>query len=116
MRRLAFLAAACLAVGSASAQEGGSEARLSSALENLEPQQRGRVDAYVIVAALDTDPVFDREAREAGRVLASRFNAQARTIVLAEDEGDDRANAAVASLPSPTGAFRTHRGVAAGSR
>ena len=52
------------------------------------------VDAYVIVAGLDTDPVFGREAREAGRVLAGRFDAQGRTVVLAEDEGDSHADAA----------------------
>ena len=68
-------------------------AGLHDALAGLKPQRPGVVDAYVVVAALDTDPVFDREAREAGRVLASRFDAAGRTIVLAEDEGSDRADA-----------------------
>lgn len=68
--------------------------RLDRTLAALEPQRRGVVDAYVVVAALDTDPVFGREAREAGRVLAKRFGAEGRTVVLAQDEGADRADAA----------------------
>jgi hypothetical protein len=96
-RRLALLAVACLSLGQASARDPGlaaDERRLATALARLKPEQPGVVDAYVVVAALDTDPVFDREAREAGRVIAGRFNARERTIVLAEDEGGDRANAA----------------------
>ena len=68
--------------------------RITAALDELKAQRPGIVDAYVIVAALDTDPVFGREAREAGRVLARRFDAEGRTIVLAEDEGGSRADAA----------------------
>lgn len=68
--------------------------RLAEALGRLEPQRPGTVDAFVVVAALDADPVFGREAREAGRVLAERFDAQQRTIVLAEDESPDQADAA----------------------
>ena len=61
--------------------------RLSRALAALRSQRTGTVEAYVIVIALDSDAVFSREAREAGRVLASRFDAAGRTIVLANDEG-----------------------------
>src|SRR5258705_851270 len=68
--------------------------RLDRALAGLKPQRPGVVDAYVIVAALDADPVFNREAREAGRVFGSRFDAVGRTLVLASDEGSDTANAA----------------------
>ncbi len=68
--------------------------RLNEALAGLKPQRPGMVDAYVVVAALDADPVFGREAREAGRVLASRFDAEGRTLVLANDEGGDKAGAA----------------------
>lgn len=94
--RLAFFSAACLALGSASAQapQADDQARIAAALGELQPQRPTVVDAYVIVAALDTDAVFGREAREAGRVLARRFDAQGRTIVLADDEGTDRAGAA----------------------
>ena len=68
--------------------------RIESALAALRPERPGVVDAYVIVAALDTAPVFGREAREAGRVLAKRFDADGRTVVLAADEGGDKAAAA----------------------
>lgn len=67
--------------------------RIDAALAALKPQQPGIVDAYVVVIALDGDPVFSREAREAGRVLANRFDAAGRTIVLANDEGNSKAAA-----------------------
>lgn len=67
--------------------------RITAALEALKPQRPGTVDAYVVVVALDGDPVFSREAREAGRVLATRFDAADRTIVLANDEGQAKADA-----------------------
>ena len=70
------------------------ESRIANALGGLKAQRPGVVDAYVVVAALDTDAVFGREAREAGRVLARRFDADGRTIVLADDEGTARADAA----------------------
>ena len=67
--------------------------RLDAALDRLLPQRPGTVDAYVVVVALDGDPVFNREAREAGRVLASRFDAAGRTVVLANDEGGSKGDA-----------------------
>lgn len=67
--------------------------RLTAALDALKPQRPGVVDAYIVVDALDGDPVFNREAREAGRVLANRFDAAGRTIVLADDEGSSKADA-----------------------
>ncbi|MBX9813309.1 MAG: peptidase C13 [Proteobacteria bacterium SG_bin5] len=64
------------------------EARLLQAqLAALQPQRKGQVDAYVIAVALDSDGVFAREAREAGRVLAQRYGAQGRTITLAGPDG-----------------------------
>ncbi|XUU60142.1 C13 family peptidase [Erythrobacter sp. HA6-11] len=72
---------------------------LDKALENLEPQRPGTIDAYVVTVALDSDPVFAREAREAGKVLSRRYNAQGRTIVLA---GPDGKNAGL-----PKGSIRT---------
>ncbi len=61
--------------------------RLNAALAAVKPGRRGVVDAFVVVAGLDSDAVFGREAREAGRVLSRRFDAAGRTIVLtAEDE------------------------------
>lgn len=70
------------------------EQRIAEALGGLKAQRPGVVDAYVVVAALDTDAVFGREAREAARVLASRFDGAGRTIVLAADEAGERADAA----------------------
>jgi len=85
---------ALLGVADAPAQPAEDQRQTQAALAKLQPQRPGVVDAYVVVAALDADPVFNREAREAGRVLASRFDAAGRTIVLAGDEGDDRGDAA----------------------
>jgi hypothetical protein len=84
------------------------EQRMQAAIAKLQPQRPGVVDAYVVVAALDADPVFNREAREAGRVLAARFDAAGRTVVLASDEGSDRADAAA----SPEELARALDGVA----
>ena len=84
------------------------ERRLQTALASLQPQRPGTVDAYVVVAALDADPVFNREAREAGRVLGRRFDAAGRTLVLANDEGSDKADAAA----TPEGLGRTLGSVA----
>jgi len=61
--------------------------RLDAALAALQPQRRGTIDAYVIAVALDSDPVFSREAREAGRVLARRYGAEGRSITLAGPDG-----------------------------
>ena len=92
-RRFAFAGAilACLLAGTASAQPVADDPQLTQALSTIQPQRPGVVDAYVITVALDSDPVFNREAREAGRVLAQRFDAAGRTVVLAADEGADRA-------------------------
>ena len=85
------------------------EQKLQAALAKLQPQRAGTVAAYVVVGALDADPVFNREAREAGRVLARRFDAEGRTLVLAHDEGVDRADAET----SPTSLPEALDGVAA---
>lgn len=63
--------------------------RLDEALARLAPQRAGRVDAYVVSIALDSDPVFAREAREVAQVLERRYNAQSRTLVLAGPDGQD---------------------------
>ncbi len=61
--------------------------RLTRALGALLPQRKGVVDAYVLSVALDSDPVFGREAREAGKVLARRYDAVGRTITLGGSDG-----------------------------
>ena len=72
------------------------EQRLDTALRRLAPQRPGTVDAYVIAIALDSDPVFGREARAAGNVLQRRYDAAGRTIILAGSGGDS-------DRPSPSG-------------
>jgi len=62
--------------------------KLTRALGALLPQRAGTVDAYVISIALDSDPVFGREARVAGDVLAARYGARGRTITLAGSDGN----------------------------
>ena len=62
--------------------------KLDKALGALQPQKPGMVDAYVVVVGLDSDPIFGREAREAGKVLSRRYNAVGHTIVLAGTNGD----------------------------
>jgi hypothetical protein len=71
----------------APAQELEEHRKLDRALKALAPQRPGVVDAYVVSIALDSDPVFGREARAAGEVLQRRFGAQGRTIVLAGTDG-----------------------------
>lgn len=61
--------------------------RLDSALAALQPERKGVVDAYVLSVALDSDPVFAREARESGRVLTRRYDAEGRALVLAGPDG-----------------------------
>lgn len=75
--------------------------RLTRALDALLPQRKPLVDAYVVSVALDSDPVFGREAREAGKVLSRRYDAAGRTIVLAGPTGpasDDTPNGSLQSL------------------
>lgn len=61
--------------------------RLTAALAALQPERKGVVDAYVVSIALDSDPVFAREARESARVLARRYDAEGRTLVFAGADG-----------------------------
>jgi len=74
--------------------------RLDAALTALSPQRPGTPDAYVLTIALDSDPVFAREAREAGRVLGARYGAKGRTLVLAGPDGtrDDAPHGSITAL------------------
>jgi len=72
--------------------------RLGSALAALAPQRKGVVDAYVVVVRFDSDPVFGREAREAGKVLERRYDAAGRTIVLGGDGDGGGARLPMGSL------------------
>ncbi len=61
--------------------------KLSAAISALLPQRAGTIDAYVLAVGLDADPVFGREAAEASRVLARRFGATGRTMLIAAGDG-----------------------------
>src|SRR5690606_21676328 len=61
--------------------------KLDAALASLQAQRPGTIDAFVVSVALDSDPVFSREAREAAKVLARRYGADGRTIALAGPDG-----------------------------
>lgn len=61
--------------------------RLTRALAALAPQRPGIVDAYVLSIGMNSDAVFGREAREAARVLARRYDAVGRSITLAFGTG-----------------------------
>jgi hypothetical protein len=74
--------------------------RLDRALAGLQPQRPGMVDAYVLTIALDSDPVFAREARESGRVLSARYDGAGRTLTLAGPDGtrDDLPHGSIDAL------------------
>jgi len=74
--------------------------RLDAALAALPRQTPGTLDAYVLTVALDSDPVFAREAREAARVLAARYGAGVRTLILAGPDGtrDDAPHGSISAL------------------
>lgn len=57
---------------------------LVKSLDALAPQRPGVPDVYVVAAAFWGDPVFEREASEAAKLLAAHFHAEKRTIVLTE--------------------------------
>jgi Peptidase C13 family len=61
--------------------------RLAAALARLTPGRKGAVDAFVLSVGLDSDPVFGREAREAGRVLSRRYAAIGHALTLAGSDG-----------------------------
>jgi hypothetical protein len=61
--------------------------RLDATLAAIPAQRKGVVDVYVLAVGLDSDPVFGREAREAGKVLAHRYGAESSTVVLAGSDG-----------------------------
>lgn len=86
--------------GVSAAQIREQQRRLDAALAALGPQTPGTPDAFVLTIALDSDPVFAREAREAARVLGGRYNAQTRTLTLAGPDGtrDDAPHGSITAL------------------
>jgi hypothetical protein len=76
--------------------------RVSRALAALQPGRKGVVDAYVVSIALDSDPVFGREAREAGKVLSRRYGAAGRTLVFAGTNGSGPSELPLGSISTLT--------------
>lgn len=72
--------------------------RLSQAIAALKPQTPGKVDAYILVAGLDGDPVFQSESQETARVLSRRYNADGRTIWLAAGSPQGAAQGSPANI------------------
>lgn len=60
---------------------------IAQTLSQLQPQRPGVVDTYVLSAAFYNDPVFESEAKEVAAVLARRYDAEGRTIVLSAGRG-----------------------------
>jgi Peptidase C13 family len=79
--------------------------KLSADFAALMPQRPGIVDAYVLVAGLDADPVFQKESAETAKVLARRFGAESRSIWLASGRGNDAAQASPANIAASLAAI-----------
>jgi hypothetical protein len=99
-RRKSYELAPELQRGLSAAQIREQQRRLDNALAALAPHTPGSPDAYVVTIALDSDPVFAREAREAARVLGARYNARGRTLTLAGPDGirDDAPHGSITAL------------------
>lgn len=68
-------------------------------LKGIVPQRPGVVDTYVLVASLWSDPVFEREAKEAAAILTQHFDAQGRTLILSAGQGPGQPRAYPAADP-----------------
>lgn len=99
-RRASFEAGPELQRGVSAATLREQQRRLDAALAALQPHTPGTPDAYVLTIALDSDPVFAREAREAARVLGARYGADGRTLTLAGPDGvrDDHPHGSITAL------------------
>jgi hypothetical protein len=60
---------------------------MAEAIAKLPPQRPGVVDTYVLSASFWNDPVFEREASEAAGILARRYDATDRTLILSAGKG-----------------------------
>jgi hypothetical protein len=60
---------------------------MATALSSLAPQQPGVTNTYVLSASFWNDPVFEAEAKEAAAILARRYDAAERTIILSAGRG-----------------------------
>lgn len=73
---------------------------MSSQLAALPPQRPGIVDTYVLVASFWNDPVFENEAKEAAGIIARRYDATDRTIVLSAGRGQNMPRNYAVSTPN----------------
>ncbi len=73
---------------------------MADALAKLPPQRPGVVDTYVLSASFWNDPVFEREASEAAGILARRYDATDRTIILSAGKGMNQPRAYPAADPN----------------
>jgi hypothetical protein len=60
---------------------------MAESLGKLAPQRPGVVDTYVLTASFWNEPVFENEASQAAAILASRYDAADRTIILSAGRG-----------------------------
>lgn len=99
-RRASYDASPELHRGLSAAEMRAQQRRLDAALAALPPHTPGISEAYVLSVALDSDPVFAREAREAARVLGARYGAEARALTLAGPDGarDDAPHGSITAL------------------
>ncbi|MBP9233309.1 MAG: hypothetical protein KBF30_01470 [Hyphomonadaceae bacterium] len=75
-------------------------AKMSEALAKLPPQRPGVVDTYILSASLWNDPVFEREASEAAGILARRYDATDRTVILSAGKGRNTQRVYPSSAPN----------------
>jgi hypothetical protein len=96
-RRLSYELSPELHRGLSAAHIREQQRRLDAALAALPRQRPGTPEAYVLTIALDSDPVF---AREAARVLGARYGAEGRTLTLAGPDGtrDDAPHGSISAL------------------
>ncbi len=63
------------------------QSKVVNAVKAVKPGRKGVIEAFVVVAGIDADPVFGREASATAKVLTRRFRAQGRTITLSAGNG-----------------------------
>jgi len=74
--------------------------KMGEALAKLPAQRPGVTDTYILSASFWDEPVFEREAREAAAILARRFDAAERTVVLSAGVGPGQGRAYPAASPN----------------
>ena len=73
---------------------------MAQTLSQLQPQRPGVVDTYVLSVGFYNDPVFESEARDAAAVLARRYDAEGRTIILSAGRGANVPRTYAAASPN----------------